>query len=155
MDKILAKIRTPLLSGNKLLVLPRERQERIMKALYFCDPCGNKQEEKEQILKKLHKDGIDIKIRATNVPPHAGDFDILFFDWGGMSMGNDLMSSFCREWIKMAQENPSKIFVMASDFTKYAMKDALEYIENEHEKPCNIYLAVESAITPIKDFIGN
>lgn len=68
-----------------------------------------------------------------------------------MSFGNDMMGSFCRQFISEARENPSKLYIMVSSFTKEAMEDALSYLDNDHEeRPANIFLEIEDAISVLK-----
>jgi hypothetical protein len=73
-------------------------------------------------------------------------YDILFFDYGGMSIGNSLLESFSREFVNEAADNPNKYYVVVSTFTEYAVKDALESFNGE--TPHNVYLG-------IPDFVKN
>ncbi len=68
-------------------------------------------------------------------------FDVLFFDWGGMSLGNSCMEHFCRYIYKHAEEHSSRFYVMVSSFTAEAMKDAIK--EFGKDKPFNIFLNIE------------
>ena len=68
-------------------------------------------------------------------------FDVLFFDWGGMSLGNSMMESFCRYIIKHAQDNGSRYYVMVSSMTEAAMKDALNTFGED--KPLNVFLSIK------------
>lgn len=68
-------------------------------------------------------------------------FDILFFDWGGMSLGNSLIGHFCRYIIKHANDHSSRFYIMVSNFTKEAMKDALESFSKD--KPLNVFLTIK------------
>jgi hypothetical protein len=65
-------------------------------------------------------------------------FQILMFDWGGMSMGNSIIDSLIRELYRMAEESPSKDFVLLSRFTHEAYQDM-----NKDKNPdlFNIYSA--------------
>lgn len=104
------------------------------KVIYFADPMNPPEDEVDMvIIKPLEKHGIKFeKIHCTERPPFKEIYDILFFDWGGMSMGNSLMESFCREIIKAAKDYPNRMFVMVSTFTGFAMKDALcEFCEDD------------------------
>ena len=65
-------------------------------------------------------------------------FEILMFDWGGMSMGNSMLDHFTRRIYKLAEENPSKDFILLSRFTERAYEDMLA---GGHEKLHNIYSA--------------
>lgn len=116
---------------------------KFSKALYWHDPVDEGLETDVAIIKRACKEhGLNVgKIRTTDLPPFEGfDFDILFFDWGGMSMGNDMLGSFCRQIIEEAENHPSKVYVMTSKFTGAAMEDALRELK---DRPFNIYLSVE------------
>lgn len=114
--------------------------------VYFADNMGDIHAEGAAIQKNLQNNGIKIKKFTTfNVPQCIKDvyYDILFFDWGGMSMGNSLLESFCRVILKAAEEHPSRYFCMTSVFTKYAMIDAcIEYTNI----PGNIFLCEQDLI---------
>jgi len=114
------------------------------KVIYFADPMGDLDYEVRTIKRKLIQKGILFnKIKTMDTPPFGETaYDILFFDWGGMMMGNSLMESFCREIIKAAKDYPSKMFIMVSTFTKQAMREALEEFSAE-EKLFNIYLDID------------
>ena len=43
--------------------------------------------------------------------------DLIVFDYGGMSVGNDLLSSNSRALIRWAQDHPSSLLLIASRFT--------------------------------------
>jgi len=124
------------------------------KVIYFADPMGDLQDEVDDILLSVeNKTGLEIEFALiTDEPPFKKSFDILFFDWGGMSVGNDTLGMFCREIIKIAEDKPGKIFIMTSSFTKRAMEDALDFLGNDRERPSNIYLGIESAKNAIKSF---
>ena len=63
-------------------------------------------------------------------------FDVMFFDYGGMSMGNSMLESFCRRILKHAEDHPQKFYVMTSTFTAYAMNDLI--LELGSDTPTNI-----------------
>lgn len=108
-----------------------------MKAIYFGDPVGDIEEERAAIQEYLESNDIIIDIVATDIPPWDEKFDVLFFDWGGMSLGNSMLEHFCRWIIEHAENHPGNIYIMTSVFTKRAMKDALQILP---EQPNNIYL---------------
>lgn len=124
-----------------------------MRAIYFCDENEYIEDEKRNIQNILKKNSINIDIEVTVIPPFKEKFDILFFDWGGMSIGNSNLQYFCRYIINLAIDNPSRIFIMTSKMTSYAMEDALKYFKDEKEIPHNIYLSIEKAIQPIKNIL--
>jgi len=81
-------------------------------------------------------------VKCISVPPFGQmSYDILIFDWGGMSIGNDLLGSFCRQILKEAKDKPNTYYVMSSTFTKYAMEDAIDEFSggNLH----NIFLDID------------
>lgn len=118
-----------------------------MKAIYFGDPGGDIEEERDDIKKKLSLAGIDMKIQATDEPPWDDRFDVLFFDWGGLSIGNSMMEHFCRWILDDAENNPGRVYVMVSEFTRRAMEEAQEDLV---DAPGNIYLTIFSAINALR-----
>lgn len=109
------------------------------KLIYFHDPLGDTKEEVEGIVLELQSQGYDIEstdIIPTNTPPFDEKFDVLFFDWGGMSLGNSMIDHFCNHIIKLANDNPSRCFVMTSLQTMEAMTEA---IREFGETPPNIF----------------
>lgn len=113
------------------------------KAIFFHDICDEpEQEMRMYILNPLKAKGILFdKIKRVEVPPFDEKFDILFFDWGGMSMGNTLLENFCNEITELAKDNPSRWFVMVSTFTSAAMKDAMVH-DGELVQLPNVYLDI-------------
>jgi len=123
------------------------------KVIYFADPLENLKEEAERVIvRPLLKERILFdKIRCMDTPPFEKVYDILFFDWGGMSFGNTLMEHFCSEIIKQAQDYPNRLFVMVSNMTRYAMEDAIKTF-GEDVKVHNIFLDIESFAEYYKKF---
>ena len=64
------------------------------------------------------------------------------FDWGGMSIGNSMLEHFCQYILDEAREHPSRIYIMASAFTRDAMEDLQSMMRDE--KFPNIYLSIEN-----------
>ncbi len=121
------------------------------RAIYFCDADDDMQQECESIQRYLAKVvGLDIPVELWERPPWRERFDILFFDWGGMSLGNSLLEHFCDEIIKNAEDNPGRVYVMTSTFTEAAMREALQELKG---KPNNIYLSIEKAKIPLVCFV--
>lgn len=115
-----------------------------MKVLYFHDCCDDEQLQSELTNIKIfltENNIFDYELIEKDLPHDMYDlkFDILFFDWGGMSMGNSMLEHFCSDIYKMATENPSKYFIMASSFSEWAMKDVLSW-EGNNIKPANLIL---------------
>lgn len=115
-----------------------------MKAIYFADTAGDLQEELKTIKCILRRHNLDFNIKATDLPPWDEKFDILFFDWGGMSAGNSMLDHFCRWIIDHAEEHPGNVYVMTSVFTEAAMKDAINEMP---VRPNNIYLKLDDKNT--------
>ena len=74
-------------------------------------------------------------------------FDVFMFDWGGMSLGNSMLDHFVRRLYHMAEDMPSRDFVLLSFFTETAYEDMLN---RQYEKLFNIY-SVEQYIEKIKN----
>lgn len=119
------------------------------KVIYFADMMVSGkyetiEEEYEGELKpKLKSEGIEFEnVEFTESPPFGkSNFDIMFFDWGGMSLGNSCMDHYCRYIIKDAENNPSKLYCMVSRFTADAMSDALDTFKNVELH--NVFLSVK------------
>ncbi len=114
-----------------------------LRVIYFCDIDDGMEQERLDIQKFLARvHGLKTKVELWDVPPFEERFDVLFFDWGGMSMGNSMLEHFCGYVIENAENNPGRIYIMSSSMTEYAMKEALAELE---DKPNNIYLTKEKA----------
>lgn len=128
-----------------------------MRAIYFADPMGDHPSEILLISDALRDHGIKIDIIDYERPPKKDDdYDIMFFDWGGMSIGNSILEHFCEHWIEEARNKPNRLYVMTSHFTQVAMEDLREYSQREIEEfPKNIFMCVEDAIPYIKVLLNN
>ena len=105
------------------------------KVIHFSDPMlsalvdTQEQEFKECVESPLEDRGIlidGLRLTLTDMYPRGEKYDYLFFDYGGMSLGNSLMESFCREIVRDADMYPNRTYIVVSTFTSYAMKDAQE-----------------------------
>lgn len=110
------------------------------KIIYFSDPMlsmlvdTQEQEFKVSVESPLEDKGILINglfLRLLDTYPQGENFDFMFFDWGGMSVGNSLMESLCRHIVREAELYPNRCFIVVSTFTKYAMQDALSEFGKE------------------------
>ena len=91
----------------------------------------------------LRAHGIRVKVEIVEYLSQAldGSFDVMFFDWGGMCIGNSILESSCEHILEDAHEHPSRDYVMTSDMTEFAMKDAIKMSEgNLLGKPTNLFL---------------
>lgn len=115
------------------------------------------QEWKELVCPEIEEFGIEFgDVKYTNDLPLTGEqrhipYDILFFDWGGMSMGNSMLDHFCKYILEDAVDHPSVFYVMVSSMTKFAMKDAIE--EFGPNIPANIFLSVPDFMKYYKKFM--
>ena len=126
-------------------------------ALYFHDFMSNEKESKKEldnIIAEFKENGIEFEneIPDTDVPPMRGsgkerNYDILFFDWGGASVGcQGLFDSFCRKILEESLDCPSKVYVMCSLFTARAMKEAKTEFERDNGSvPPNVFLTIKEA----------
>ena len=122
------------------------------KVVYWADPpiiSENIEEEYNDCFKHVHEDlGLFIpKIIFVEFAPLKGHgeekyYDLLMFDWGGMSIGNSMLEHYCKYILKEAVDCPSRYYVMVSTMTKYAMEDALH--EMGDNKPQNVFLDFKS-----------
>lgn len=124
------------------------------KVVYFADPilssASNSIEEEfdDFVRAELEGSGLNFtNVQCVDVPPFGKmNYDILFFDYGGMSFGNNLIHSFCKQIIKEAEDYPNRMFVMVSCFTKYAMEDAMDELGERH----NIFLSIDEFVEYFK-----
>lgn len=150
---------------EKALIVPVKKEIEVIrnkKVVYFGDPmlttrCDSiEQECEEVIIPALEFEDIRFeKIKCMDMPPFGQvSYDILFFDYGGMSIGNDLLGSFCRHILREAQDYPSRYYVMVSSFTQYAMKDALSGFASESgiRHLSNIYLSIQDFARAFKKY---
>jgi hypothetical protein len=122
------------------------------KVVYFADPLLSiasetiEDEFNTYIKSHFEAKGIEFtNVTCIDTPPFGKlHYDILIFDWGGMSMGNSLLEHFCRQILKEAEDRPNTYYVMASTMTKYAMEDALDELDtNLH----NVFLDIDKFIS--------
>lgn len=121
-------------------------------ALFFLDAIGSgdqtPQEEMQSIIKELKSEGVKFTdTYLTESPPFRGEksFDYLFFDWGGMSLGNSMLQHFARYLLKDAEDNPSKFYIMVSRMTADAVRDALCEMKGK-EIPFNVFFTMKEFV---------
>lgn len=114
-----------------------------MKCIYICDFMGEPERERHELEQKT-----GLQITWKEDPNFERQyFDVLFFDWGGASLGNSLLESFCNRILSHAVEHPSKEYVITSKFTGFAMNDAL--LEFGEAKPANLHLSVTTFMNEV------
>ncbi len=125
------------------------------KVVYFADAMETMkiiESEYRDIQRGAHFLGLELPdAEIVTVPPMIGSgneksYDLLFFDWGGMSMGNSMMNSFIRQIVGEAKGRPNTEYVMTSLMTEDAYRDFLEEVEDD--KPFNVF-------GNIKEFVDN
>jgi hypothetical protein len=123
------------------------------KVIHFSDPMlsalvdTQEQEFKECVESPLEDKGIlidGLRLNLTDMYPRNEMYDYLFFDYGGISMGNSLMESFCREIIRDADRYPNRTYIVVSTFTSYAMKDAKDEFGTNLQ---NVFLSINDFVS--------
>ena len=138
-----------------------------MKLLFYCDfwglagigidPNSTEKSEKETFEEKLGKaideyqslDKVHFKpmLESIEILEKASeqDFDVLFFDWGGLEYKGcgGLINSWERFILEEAEEHPNRYYVAVSEFTQWAFKDASGVYANH---PANLFLKLEEAV---------
>lgn len=124
----------------------KKKAKKVIRFLHFSDLI-NFEDDEEIIMRYLdtYFKKSEYKYTHVDIPTFldqdAGKFDVLFFDWGGMSIGNSMLEHYCRYIIEQAQNKPDVYYVMTSFMTSLAMKDAMEYFEErDGTKSHNIWL---------------
>lgn len=122
-----------------------------MKAIFFHDPSyfATGEEELEVLKDKLGEHNIEIpNLEETTDPPWDKKYDILFFDYGGISIGNNLLQLMCNDIIKIAKEHPSRLYIMVSDYTTAAMYEFEQSMKDDF--PANIFMSIYHALPYLK-----
>jgi hypothetical protein len=132
------------------------------KVVYFADTPyeGTIESEYFSYIKPQHeKCGLFIKksnIKFTEELPlkeysNPIHYDLLIFDWGGLSIGNSMLENFCREILEEAEECPNRLYVMASKFTSEAMKDMIDELDDmKKPAPPNVFLNFKELVNFLK-----
>ena len=105
------------------------------------------QEFKESVESPLEDERIlidGLRLTLTDMYPRGENTDYLFFDYGGMSIGNLFDGIFGREIVKDADMFPNRTYIVVSTFTSYAMKDAKEDFGKDLP---NVFLSIGDFVT--------
>ena len=81
-----------------------------------------------EVWRDLHSIELDTTLRER-FSPHGRDADgceVLIFDWGGMSLGNDLMEHQLRWVLQWAEDHPSALVVVRSRAGLYLKHEFLD-----------------------------
>lgn len=138
---------------------PKDKFEYLTgKIIHLADPmlsCVSQTQEEEFrqcVESPLEDKGIlvdGLRLSLTDCYPVGENFDYMFFDYGGMSLGNSMMESLCRHITREAEKYPARTFIIVSTFTSYAMRDAKD--EFGSELP-NIFLSLDEFAADFKRF---
>lgn len=112
------------------------------KLVFFHDWLSPHDEELDNLVLGLQALGYNVDrgdIKRFNSPPPVDEnFDILFFDYGGVGFESAVITS---DWLwSMADLYPNRDFVMVSDFTREAISD----IEKRYYKLPNIFYDIDT-----------
>lgn len=135
---------------KKSLIVPEDKTITIRnrKVIYFGDMMftngiNSIEEEYEKSIKPdFNSCGVDFhKVECTESFPYESVFDTLLFDYGGMMLGNSMITHLMRTIVKLAEDFPNREFVMVSSMTQWAAKDYLKDYGKTDLK--NVFLSVE------------
>ena len=100
---------------------PEQRNLRTVRTLVVLDPMSGldrtREDELRQILQTCENDH-DLRLEATLKdvfdPADAEHAEMIVFDWGGMSLGNDLLGHQIRTLTRWAEDHPSALVIIRS-----------------------------------------
>ena len=119
-----------------------------LKCVYFADPMGDPERECNEIVEFYKKNGFSLEIinlvGETFTHWQNTNFDILFFNYGGLLPGSGGMVDFEHDsLLKFADDTPSKLIVFVSEISVQILKCRL-YFRKERslleDLPANILL---------------
>ena len=95
--------------------------QKVAPALIILDPMGSSQgtddEEYGGIVELYGRNhGVRLEARRAEVfdPAEAEGVELIVFDWGGMSLGNDLIRHQIRALTRWSEDHPSALVVIRS-----------------------------------------
>jgi hypothetical protein len=120
------------------------------KVIYFADPLLTLSYAtlEEEFIKVVYEPCEVSGIRFTNYEctdenplyPEHRYYEILFFDYGGISLGNSMLETLSKFILKVADEHLSRLYCMVSTMTQSAVKDAMQELG---KFPENVFLDIE------------
>ncbi len=118
----------------------------MKRILFVNDPGDETAEDIKLIISQLDDIGVKLDPKRIIHKERLHDaldesFDILFFDWGGISFGNSMLQRQCDVLNSHAQEHPDRTYIMASQITGWAMRDAMNQY-SERQLP-NVIINIE------------
>ena len=110
-----------------------QRTLRTVRALVILDPAGatGRSPEKEfNELLLVYEQDYDLKLDARRAdvfdPAEADRAEMILFDWGGMSLGNDLLGHQVRALLPWAEDHPSALVIIRSMLSWQYLQDEIE-----------------------------
>src|SRR5208282_193131 len=119
-----------------------------IKTAIWVDPMGSMSETPEgqvQRCTEVYAEELGVKL-DVHMQSHVGGIevgtDLVLFDYGGMMLGNNLAEDNSRDLLQWAEDHPSSLVVIISDFTydrafRYAIEEhlGLENVASSYQKP--------------------
>ena len=100
---------------------PGQRGIRTVRALVVLDPMAGFETTQEEELERIrqtyegdHRLKLDTTLKDVFDPADAERAEIIVFDWGGMSLGNDLLGHQIRTLTRWAEDHPSALVIIRS-----------------------------------------
>ena len=100
---------------------PGQRGIRTVRALVVLDPMSRlyrtQKDELRQILQTYENDHdlrLEARLKDVFDPADAEHAEMIVFDWGGMSLGNDLLGHQIRTLTRWAEDHPSALVIIRS-----------------------------------------
>lgn len=100
---------------------PEQRSLRTVRTLVVLDPMSGlyrtQEDELRQILQTYENDHdlrLEARLKDVFDPADAKHAERIIFDWGGMSLGNDLLDHQIRTLTRWAEDHPSALVIIRS-----------------------------------------
>ena len=113
-----------------------EREKRAVRTLIVLDPISGADTTQEDEFKQIigtYEEDHGLKLDATQArvfdPTEAERAEMIVFDWGGMSLGNDLLEHQIRGLTRWAENHPSALVIIRSMLSWNELQDE---IRDEH-----------------------
>ena len=110
-----------------------EPKQRTVRALVILDPAGVTDSPPEKEFNELllvYEQDYDLKLDAKRAdvfdPAEADRAEMILFDWGGMSLGNDLLGHQVRALLPWAEDHPSALVIIRSMLSWQYLQDEIE-----------------------------
>jgi hypothetical protein len=92
----------------------------------------------------IHFNSVEV---FDNVDAFDKNYDVLFFDYGGIDGCGDLLRDYSRQLFKTAIDKPNKDFVAIGCYTDIIFKELTEELKvQREEKPANVFFSLSNYI---------